>query len=351
MPDADSTSPASRKPVDTLGRPLHDLRISVIDKCNFRCPYCMPAEVFGPDYAFLKGDQLLTFEEIEAVSRAFVSLGVKKLRLTGGEPLLRKGITDLVALLAHIPGVNDIALTTNGVLLPRFADDLRSAGLSRVTVSMDALDESVAGKMNGRGVSSRQVLDGIAAAQAACLPVKVNMVVQRGANDNEVLPMARYFRRTGVILRFIEYMDVGNHNGWNMHEVVPAQEIRERISAEFPLEAAKANYPGEVANRFRYADGAGEIGIIASVTQPFCRGCTRARISADGVLYTCLFASKGTSLRQTLRSEGLTHGRLQDTIASIWRGRNDRYSEERTELLATHDAAARSKVEMSYIGG
>jgi cyclic pyranopterin phosphate synthase len=335
------------QPVDLLGRRLRDLRISVTDRCNFRCTYCMPREVFGSDFVFMDRAALLTFEEIERVATAFATQGVQKLRLTGGEPLLRRDLETLVSKLVAIDGIDDVALTTNGALLARKAQSLADAGLTRVTVSLDSLEDETFMALNDVGFPVERVLAGIDAALAAGLgPVKVNMVVKRGVNEKDILPMARYFReRPGTILRFIEFMDVGTTNGWQLGDVVRAAEIVERIGAEFPLEPADPLYPGEVANRFRYVDGAGEIGVIASVTQPFCGGCTRARISAEGRLYTCLFAARGHDLRELIRN-GATDAELQDAIGGVWRRRGDRYSEVRTA-----DTPARERVEMSHIGG
>jgi cyclic pyranopterin phosphate synthase len=330
---------------DALGRPIRDLRISVTDRCNFRCVYCMPKEVFGRDYRFLERRELLTFEEIERLTRAFASLGVEKVRLTGGEPLVRRELESLVELLAAIPGL-DLTLTTNGSLLPRKAQALADAGLRRVTVSLDSLDDEVFNAMNDVDVPVERVLAGIeAAADAGLAPVKVNMVVKRGVNEESMLPMARYFRESGHILRFIEYMDVGHTNGWRLDDVVPAEEIVATIHDELPLEPLEANYPGEVARRYRYADGSGEIGVIASVTRPFCSACTRARLSAEGRLYTCLFATEGHDLRAFVRG-GATDAELREAISDLWRRRSDRYSE-----LRTADTADLPKVEMSYIGG
>jgi cyclic pyranopterin phosphate synthase len=332
--------------VDTLGRPLRDLRISVTDRCNFRCRYCMPREVFGRDYEHLARELLLTFEEIERLARIFAGLGTRKIRLTGGEPLLRRDLDSLVARLAAVPDIDDIGITTNGSLLSRKAEALAAAGLSRVTVSLDALDEARFRAINDADFPVSGVLEGIDAAAAAGLtPVKVNVVVKRGANDGEVLALARRFRGTGHIVRFIEYMDVGTTNGWRLDDVVPAAEILRRIHTVYPLEPIDAGYRGEVAERYRYRDGAGEIGIIASVTRPFCGDCTRARISAEGVLYTCLFATTGTDLRHLLRS-GASDEELVESIAGVWRRRDDRYSERRSE--ATRDLP---RIEMSYIGG
>jgi GTP 3',8-cyclase len=329
---------------DTHGRPLRDLRISVTDRCNFRCVYCMPKEVFGRDYRFLPRRELLTFEEIERVARVFVSLGVNKLRITGGEPLLRRDLELLVARLAAL-GDLDLTLTTNGALLAQKAETLAAAGLTRVTVSLDSLDDEVFRAMNDVDFPVARVLAAIDSAAAAGLPVKVNVVVKRGLNDGSVLDMARRFRGTGHVVRFIEFMDVGATNGWRLDDVVPAAEIVRTIGAEFPLEPVEAAYRGEVAERYRYLDGAGEIGVIASVTQPFCGNCTRARLSADGKLYTCLFAVRGHDLRARLRSES-GDDELEAAIRAVWERRTDRYSELRTE-----DTAALRKVEMSYIGG
>ena len=329
--------------LDRLGRPLRDLRISVTDRCNFRCVYCMPKQVFGSDYRFLDRKELLTFEEIARVASVFVGLGVNKLRLTGGEPLVRKDVEQLIALLAPLGA--ELTLTTNASLLAPKANALAAAGLDRVTVSLDALDDETFQAMNDVDFPVARVLEGIEAAAAAGLPVKVNAVVKRGLNEHAILDMARHFRGSGHTLRFIEYMDVGATNGWRLDDVVPAVEIVERIGAEFPLEPVESAYRGEVAERYRYLDGAGEVGVIASVTQPFCGDCTRARISADGKLYTCLFAVRGHDLRAVLRSEA-TDEELDAAIRAVWERRTDRYSELRTE-----ETSALRKVEMSYIGG
>jgi GTP 3',8-cyclase len=330
--------------VDTFGRPVRDLRISVTDRCNFRCVYCMPKEVFGRDYRFLPRRELLTFEEIERIARLLVGLGVHKLRLTGGEPLLRRELEVLVERLAALGDV-DLALTTNGSALAQKAKALAEAGLDRVTVSLDSLDDQVFRAMNDVDFPVARVLAGIDAAADAGLPVKVNVVVKRGLNEGSVLDIARRFRGTGHIVRFIEYMDVGATNGWRLDDVVPASDIVRTIGAEFPLEPVEAGYRGEVAQRYRYRDGAGEIGVVASVTQPFCGDCTRMRLSADGKLYTCLFAVRGHDLRAIVRG-GAADDELESSIRAIWERRADRYSELRTE-------ATRSlrKVEMSYIGG
>jgi cyclic pyranopterin phosphate synthase len=332
-------------PHDRLGRPLRDLRISITDRCNFRCVYCMPKEVFGRDHAFLPRTELLSFEEIARVARVFASLGVEKIRLTGGEPLLRRDVERLVEQLAEIPGL-ELTLTTNGSLLARKADALARAGLDRISVSLDSLDDAVFRAMNDVDFPVSHVLEGIEAAAAAGLtPVKVNMVVRRGLNEDSVLPMARTFRERGHVLRFIEYMDVGHSNGWRLDDVLPAAELVAMIDAEMPLEPVPPAYPGEVANRFRYRDGSGEVGVIASVTQPFCGDCTRARLSADGKLYTCLFAVRGHDLRAALRG-GADDDELRELIAGVWRVREDRYSEIRSE-----NTAELPRVEMSYIGG
>jgi cyclic pyranopterin phosphate synthase len=330
---------------DTLDRPLRDLRISVTDRCDFRCVYCMPKEVFGRDFQFLRRAELLTFEEITRVARAGARLGVRKLRLTGGEPLLRRGLEELVGMLAAVDGIEEIAMTTNGSLLARRAGSLAAAGLSRVTVSLDSLDDAVFRALNDVDFPVARVLEGIDAAAAAGLPVKVNMVVKRGVNDDGVLAMAERFRGTGHALRLIEYMDVGTTNGWRMEDVVPAAELVEAIGARWPVEPVEASYRGEVARRYRYLDGAGEFGVIASVTQPFCHDCSRARLSAEGRLYTCLFAAAGHDLRRLLRSDGGDE-RVDALLTRIWGRRRDRYSE-----LRTAQTPPRPKVEMSHIGG
>ena len=333
-------------PRDTRGRALHDLRISVTDRCNFRCVYCMPRAVFGRDHAFLPRTELLTFEEIARLVGIFTRLGVEKVRLTGGEPLVRRELPALVATLAAIPGVRDLTLTTNGVLLAEQAAELKAAGLHRVTISLDADDDATFMRMNDAGVPVARVLAGIEAAEAAGLgPIKLNMVVKRGWNEHALLPMARRFRGTGRILRFIEYMDVGHSNGWRLDEVVTADEILATLAAEFPVEPMPPTHPGEVAERYRYTDGGGEVGIIASVSRPFCGDCSRARLSADGQLYTCLFATTGHDLRAPLRG-GASDADLQATLRGIWERRDDRYSEIRSA-----ETVALPKVEMSYIGG
>jgi cyclic pyranopterin phosphate synthase len=333
--------------VDVFGRPLHDLRISVTDRCNFRCTYCMPKEVFGHDYRFLDRKELLDFEEITRLARAAVSLGVKKLRLTGGEPLVRRDLEQLISMLSKLDA--EVTLTTNASLLPRKAQALKDAGLARITVSLDAMDDATFRRMNDVDFPVDRVLEGIEAASAAGLLVKVNCVVKRGVNEDQIVPMARHFRETGHILRFIEYMDVGATNGWRMDDVVPAAEIRSRIDAEFPIEPVEAQYRGEVAKRWRYKDGKGETGIIASVTQPFCGDCSRSRLSAEGKLYTCLFASRGHDLRALIRS-GASDEDIATRLAEIWRVRGDRYSELRSQNTLD-PAIGERKVEMSYIGG
>ena len=337
---------------DRFGRPIHDLRISVTDRCNFRCPYCMPAELYGENYQFLPKPELLSFEEIERLARVFVDLGVEKLRITGGEPLLRHELPRLIERLAAIPGLRDLALTTNGYLLEKQASALRDAGLQRITVSLDSLDEEVFERMSGRGFGPQRVLAGIEAADRAGMrSVKINCVVQRGVNDHTLVDLARWFRGTAHIVRFIEFMDVGTLNGWDLSQVVTAAEIVERIGAAFPIEPVDANYRGEVANRYRYRDGSGEIGIIASVSAPFCGDCTRARLTIEGKFVTCLFAADGTDLRTPLRS-GASDAELRDHIESIWSRRADRYSEQRAELTGSGDPSTRkAKIEMYQIGG
>jgi cyclic pyranopterin phosphate synthase len=337
--------------MDTLQRPLRDLRISVTDRCNLRCTYCMPREIYDESHTFLPRAELLTFEEIERLAKLFIRLGVQKLRITGGEPLLRRGVEQLIEKLAVLQTNEgkpvEIALTTNGILLGKKAQSLKDAGLSRVTVSLDGLSPETFRLMSDSDVAVETVLDGIATAQAVGLaPVKVNMVVKRGANEHEIAPMAKHFRNSGVVLRFIEFMDVGCSNGWRMDDVVSAREIFDRIAAHFPLQAIDPNYSGEVAERWRYADGAGEIGVIASVTQAFCHECTRARLSTDGKLFTCLFAGDGLDLREPLRL-GIHDRVLSNLIANQWEQRSDRYS----QLRHAASQAGRAKVEMSYIGG
>ncbi|MBZ4224860.1 GTP 3',8-cyclase MoaA [Bacillus wiedmannii] len=331
---------------DFFGRPLQDLRISVIDRCNFRCTYCMPAEVFGPDYAFLKDEFLLTFDEIERLAKLFVSIGVRKIRLTGGEPLLRKDLTKLIARLVKIEGLVDIGLTTNAIHLTKQAKALKEAGLHRVNVSLDAIDDDVFKDINGRNINTKPVIKGIMAAKEAGLDVKVNMVVKKGMNDHQVLPMAAYFKEQGITLRFIEFMDVGSTNGWNFDQVVTKQELIEMIHSVYPLEPAEAHYFGEVAKRYRYVGTNVEVGFITSVSESFCSSCTRARISADGKFYTCLFATEGLDVRELLRGN-LSDDELVSVIQNVWMNRKDRYSDERTEESAKN----RPKIEMSYIGG
>jgi GTP 3',8-cyclase len=337
-------------PLDRLGRPLHDLRISVTDRCNFRCTYCMPKEIFGRDYAFLPKDQVLSFEEITRAAAAFVDLGVEKLRITGGEPLVRRGLPTLIRMLSALRTRGgrplDLTLTTNGAALRSLARSLADAGLQRVTVSLDSLDDAVFGAMNGVDFPVARVLEGIDAALAADLsPVKINMVVRRGINEASIIPMARWARETGVTLRFIEYMDVGHSNGWRLDEVVPATDLIEAVTSVWPAEPADPQYRGEVAGRWRYRDGAGEFGIISSVTRPFCRDCTRARLSADGQLYTCLFAVAGHDVRAVLR-DGSTDDQLLAFLSTAWGNRDDRYSDLRSQ--STSDLP---KIEMFAMGG
>jgi len=335
------------RPLDTLGRPLHDLRISVTDRCNFRCTYCMPKEVFGREYEFLSRDQILSFEEITRLARIFVAQGVEKVRLTGGEPTLRHGLPKLVAMLREIEGVKDLTLTTNGSRLAEMARELKDAGLDRVTVSLDSLDDAVFRAMNDVDFPVSRVLDGIEeAARVGLTPVKVNMVVKRSVNEHTIVDFARHFKGSGHIVRFIEYMDVGNSNGWRLDDVVTAAEIVAMIDHEMPLEPLEPQYRGEVAERYRYRDGSGEIGVIASVSQPFCGDCTRARLSADGRLYTCLFGVIGHDLRKLLRS-GKTDDEIAAFVSRVWSRRGDRYS----ELRASETPGLEPKPEMSYIGG
>ena len=344
--DTASGSPSTVTTLDTLQRPLRDLRISVTDRCNFRCTYCMPKEIFGHGYDFLPREDVLTFEEIARLARIFVGLGVEKLRLTGGEPLLRRQLHLLVAMLAGLDGLRDLTLTTNGSRLVEEARALRAAGLRRLTVSLDSLDDATFRAMNDADFPVHRVLAGLdAAREAGFTPIKINMVVKRGVNDCDVVAMAHHFRGPEFVLRFIEYMDVGNTNGWRLDDVVPAAEIIDRLSAELPLDPLPAQYRGEVARRFRHRDGGGEIGIIASVTQPFCRDCTRARLSAEGRLYTCLFAGEGHDLRTPLRA-GATDEDITALIRRHWIAREDRYSELRTTATQTQP-----KVEMAHIGG
>ena len=333
--------------LDKLQRPLKDLRLSVTDRCNFRCRYCMPEEIFGPNYPYLASEKILSFEEMERLTRIFVSLGVRKVRITGGEPLLRRDLPELIRRLNLIDGVEDIAITTNGSLLKKFAPLLFAAGLRRVTVSLDFLDDERSKQLNGNRSKVARVLEGIQAASDTGLKVKVNMVVQKGKNDQDIIPMAKYFKENKHTLRFIEYMDVGNSNRWRMEEVMTKQEILNRIEEVMPFEHIKPNYAGEVATRYRYIDSDQEIGIISSVTDSFCSSCSRARISAEGKLYTCLFASKGYDLRHLLRSEQTDDG-IADKIIDIWNHRSDRYSDERADGNSPGNS---SRVEMSHIGG
>jgi len=336
--------------LDRLGRPLRDLRVSVTDRCNLRCPYCMPREVFGADHQFMATEAMCSFEEITRLCRLLAELGVEKVRITGGEPLLRRDVEQLVAMISPLAGIRDVALTTNGMLLAAKAQALRDAGLSRVTVSLDALDEEVFRKMSDTKLALGRVLAGIDAALDAGLePVKINMVVRRGVNDHCVLPMAEHFRHRPEILRFIEYMDVGSTNAWRPGDVVPAAESLSAIRERWPLEPLEPTTPGEVAVRYRYLDGAGEVGFINSVSQPFCGGCTRARLAADGTLYTCLFAGSGDDLLSLLR-EGASDDQLRARLASVWGAREDRYSAVRAEQLSARPGST-PKIEMSYIGG
>lgn len=332
---------------DRLGRPLRDLRISVMDRCNFRCPYCMPAHTFHDGYRFLKSAERLSFEEIVRLTRLASLLGLKKLRITGGEPLLRPNLADLIGDLSTLPGIEDIALTTNGVLLAKYATELKAAGLSRITVSLDSLDPAVFQQMSGGFDGVQQVLEGIdAAVRAGLTPLKINAVVQRGVNDHTAMDLVRHFRGSGVIVRFIEYMDVGNRNNWQADRVVPSAELWQNIHARWPLEPLERDYPGEVAERYRFSDGLGEVGFISSVSQPFCGDCSRARLSSDGQLYTCLFGERGTDLRGPLR-EGESDLQLLQRLRDLWSARTDRYSEQRVEIRRSRSA----KVEMFHIGG
>lgn len=331
---------------DKFGRPLQDLRISVTDRCNFRCTYCMPKEIFGKDYAFMPKDHLLSFEEIERLAKIFVELGVKKIRLTGGEPLLRKDLPTLIEKLSAIEGLEDIGLTTNASLLYHMAQKLKDAGLQRVNVSLDALDNSLFQSINDSGVSTDRVLKGMKKAKEVGLEVKVNMVVKKGMNDHEVVPMAKYFKDQGITLRYIEFMDVGQTNGWNFSKVVTKKELFTSLSNHFKLEPVDPSYLGEVAQRYRYKGTNTEVGFITSVSESFCSTCTRARIAADGKFYTCLFASEGFDLREIVRS-GISNEEIKSAIVPTWEKRDDRYSDERTEETAKN----RKKIEMSYIGG
>lgn len=335
--------------MDRLGRPARDLRISVLDRCNFRCPYCMPEDQFPESYKFLSRKEWLSFEEIERLARVFVGLGVTKLRVTGGEPLLRPNLAELVARLAAIEGIDDLAVTTNGILLERMANPLAEAGLHRVTVSLDSLDETTFLRMSGGRGNLNQVLRGIEEAERCGLQIKINTVVQRGNNEGSVLPLVDYFRGTGHIVRFIEYMDVGNLNHWNMEQVMPARELRDMVNARWPIQPLDNNYHGEVAKRYAFLDGQGEIGFITSVTEPFCGNCNRARLSASGELFTCLFASRGTDLRKPLR-DGLDDVELKALVQRVWLSREDQYSVLRSRLKE-EQASSEKKVEMYHIGG
>ncbi|WP_163530209.1 GTP 3',8-cyclase MoaA [Halobacillus ihumii] len=331
--------------LDKYDRPMKDLRISVIDQCNFRCTYCMPAEIFGDDYRFMPTEELLSFDEIVRLVEIFAKFGTEKVRLTGGEPLMRKNMDQLVARLKQIDGIKDIAITTNAIFLVKQAQKLKEAGLNRVNVSLDAIEDEVFQQTNGRGIKTSPVLKGIEAARKAGLEIKINMVVKKGMNESQILPMAKYFKETGDTLRFIEFMDVGNHNGWNMDTVVSKQQIIDTIHAEMPLEPLEPNYYGEVANRYKYSDSEAEIGVISSVTDAFCSSCTRVRLSADGQLYTCLFASEGYDIRNMLRNDS-SDQEIISKLIKIWTKRDDQYSVERAEGKPT-----KKKIEMSYIGG
>jgi len=340
-----NSSPDPDQPLDTLGRPVRDLRVSLTDRCNLRCTYCMPAEVFDGGHAFLRKDQLLRLGELDRIIGAFVRCGVRKLRITGGEPLLRRGAVKFLRGLRRFPELEDLAMTTNGLLLPEFAGELAAAGLHRVTVSLDALDPHIFGAMNGRGHHPDRVLAGLAAARAAGLGVKINMVVQRGVNDGEILPMTRFCKREGLVLRFIEFMDVGNSNRWDPSQVVPGHEILGRLAPEFDFEPVPPSHFGEVAGRFRHRDNGVEFGLITSISAPFCRSCTRARLSADGRLFTCLFASEGYDLVGAMRARSPDDDQLHRLVAELWSRRADRYSEIRAQT------GSATKVEMSFIGG
>lgn len=335
------------KPVqDYFQRPIRDLRISVTDRCNFRCSYCMPKEVFGDDYAFLPKQELLSFEEIHRLTKVFVAMGVKKIRLTGGEPLMRRGLPELVEKILSVEGVEDIGLTTNGLLLGNQAQALYDAGLRRLNISLDALDSELFGKLNGRGVDPSHILKQIDFAQQVGFEIKVNMVVQKDVNEQEILPMTAYFKERGITLRFIEFMDVGNDNGWSFKKVVTKKQILEKLQTVYKLEAVDKDYYGEVAKRYRFEEGEAQVGFITSVSESFCSSCTRARLSSDGKFYTCLFATGHFDIRQLIRS-GLSDEELVEKISAVWERRDDRYSDERTELTAKN----RKKIGMSYIGG
>jgi len=349
MPSPVTELPVKHRPHDLLGRPLHDLRISVMDRCNFRCPYCMPKETFHENYRFLKSNERLSFEEITRLTRLFVEMGVKKVRLTGGEPLLRSNLADLIGDLTAIEGVQDVALTTNGVLLAQHAVELKANGLNRITVSLDTLDPVIFKQMSGGLGDLDRVLDGIRAAQEAGLaPIKINSVIERGVNDHTAIDLIEHFRGTGVIVRFIEYMDVGNRNHWSLERVVASRELVERIGQRWPLHPVDPNYRGEVAERYAFDDGHGEVGFISSITNPFCGECTRARLSSEGVFYTCLFARSGMDLRAPMR-EGASDAELSQLISNTWLKRGDRYSEIRSSL--PNGEQPLRKIEMYYIGG
>jgi cyclic pyranopterin phosphate synthase len=335
------------KPIqDRFERPIRDLRISVTDRCNFRCSYCMPKEVFGDDYAFLPKQELLTFEEIHRLTKVFAAMGVKKIRLTGGEPLMRRGLPDLVKMILSVEGIEDIGLTTNGLLLGGHAENLYAAGLRRLNISLDALTPELFGELNGRGVNPDLILKQIDFAQQIGFDIKVNMVVQKGVNESEILPMAAYFKERGITLRFIEFMDVGNDNGWSFKKVVTKKEILEKLQAVYDLEPVDEDYYGEVAKRYRFSGSESQVGFITSVSESFCSTCTRARLSSDGKFYTCLFADSGFDIRELVRA-GLDDAELLRQISAVWQRRDDRYSDERTELTAKN----RNKIGMSYIGG
>ena len=336
-----------------MNRPVRDLRISVTDRCNFRCTYCMPAEIFGEKYEFLPRPHILSFEEIERLAKIFAHAGVSKLRITGGEPLVRANLPELISNLSAIDGIEDIAMTTNGYLLAKYAQELKDAGLNRLTISLDSIDEDIFKKMSGRPQGPKNTLEGIkVASELGFDPIKINVVVQRGVNDNTLIDTARYFKGTGAIVRFIEFMDVGTKNGWELSQVVTSKEVVDMIDAKFPLEAIDANYDGEVASRYRYLDGEGEIGVISSVSEPFCGSCSRARLSTDGKLVTCLFASGGTDLKTALRSDA-SDADIAGIIAKVWTGRDDRYSDLRSKDTEFNDDSSSDgdKVEMYYIGG
>ena len=348
-----SELPFLKRITDKLNRPVRDLRISVTDRCNFRCTYCMPAEIFGEKYEFLPRPHILSFEEIERLAKIFAHAGVSKLRITGGEPLVRANLPELISNLSAIDGIEDIAMTTNGYLLAKYAQELKDAGLNRLTISLDSIDEDIFKKMSGRPQGPKNTLEGIkVASELGFDPIKINVVVQRGVNDNTLIDTARYFKGTGSIVRFIEFMDVGTKNGWELSQVVTSKEVVDMIDGKFPLEAIDANYDGEVASRYRYLDGEGEIGVISSVSEPFCGSCSRARLSTDGKLVTCLFASGGTDLKTALRSDA-SDADIAGIIAKVWTGRDDRYSDLRSKDTEFNGDSSSDgdKVEMYYIGG